>query len=65
MAGVEDVKAISDDIGLFDEPFFQSSPIDEAIEYAKTLGITYFSSGERDEQQSYDSPYRSSEVTDE
>jgi len=47
-------KVIADDIGYFDEPFFQPSLVGEAINQVNAQGVAYFVAAGNDAQLSYD-----------
>jgi hypothetical protein len=47
-------KVIADDIGYFDEPFFQDGIIAQAIDAANAKGVAYFSAAGNDAQLSYE-----------
>ena len=47
-------KVIGDDIGYFDEPFFQDSLVGEAIDTAAAHGVAYFSAAGNNGQLAYD-----------
>jgi hypothetical protein len=65
--GIRDLYAagatvITDDIIYLDEPMFQDGLIAQAVNWVVARGIKYFSSAGNDARQSYESPYRSSEI---
>jgi len=47
-------KVIADDVGYFDEPFFQDGIIAQAIDAANAKGVAYFSAAGNDAQLSYE-----------
>jgi hypothetical protein len=47
-------KVIADDVGYFDEPFFQDGIIAQAVDAAKAQGVAYFSAAGNDGSQSYE-----------
>ena len=47
-------KVIADDVGYFDEPFFQDGIVAQAIDAVEAQGVTYFSAGGNDGQLAYD-----------
>jgi Subtilase family len=47
-------KVIADDVGYFDEPFFQDGPIAQAIDTAEGEGVAYFSAAGNDGVNAYD-----------
>jgi hypothetical protein len=47
-------KVIADDIGYYDEPFFQDGIIAQAIDAANAKGVAYFSAAGNDAQLSYE-----------
>ncbi|HET9329352.1 MAG TPA: S8 family serine peptidase [Steroidobacteraceae bacterium] len=47
-------KVIADDIGYFDEPFFQPSMVGEVINQVNAQGVAYFVAAGNDAQLSYD-----------
>jgi hypothetical protein len=47
-------KVIADDIGYFDEPFFQDSLVGQAIDTVEAKGVAYFSAVGNDGQLAYD-----------
>jgi subtilisin family serine protease len=47
---------IADDIGYYDEPFFQDGIIAQAIDSAAAKGVVYFSAAGNDAQLSYENP---------
>ncbi len=47
-------KVIADDIGYFDEPFFQPSLVEQAIDQVNGQGVAYFVAAGNDAQLSYD-----------
>ncbi|HKF98383.1 MAG TPA: S8 family serine peptidase [Steroidobacteraceae bacterium] len=47
---------IADDIGYYDEPFFQDGIIAQAIDSAVAKGVVYFSAAGNDAQLSYENP---------
>src|SRR5215469_3154534 len=47
-------KVIADDVGYFDEPFFQDGIIAQAITAANAKGVAYFSAAGNDAQLSYE-----------
>jgi len=49
-------KVIADDIGYFDEPFFQPSLVEQAIDQVNDQGVAYFVAAGNDGQLSYDNP---------
>ncbi len=49
---------IVDDVGYFDEPFFQDGPIARAVDTVVNAGVAYFSAAGNSADQSYESPYR-------
>jgi subtilisin family serine protease len=51
---------IADDIGFFDEPFFQDGIIAQAIDAANAKGVAYFSAAGNDGQLSYENTAASS-----
>src|SRR6202140_1653690 len=49
-------KVMADDVGYFDEPFFQDSLVGQAIDTVASQGVTYFSAAGNDGQLAYDNP---------
>jgi subtilase family protein len=47
-------KVIADDVGYFDEPFFQDGIVAEAIDAVEAQGVAYFSAAGNDGQLAYD-----------
>jgi hypothetical protein len=47
-------KVIADDVGYFDEPFFQDGIIAQAVDAAEAQGVAYFSAAGNDGSQSYE-----------
>jgi hypothetical protein len=47
-------KVIVDDVGYFDEPFFQDGLLAEAIDTVATQGVAYFSAAGNDSNNAYD-----------
>ncbi len=47
-------KVIADDVGYFDEPFFQPSLVEQAIDQVNGQGVAYFVAAGNDGQLSYD-----------
>jgi len=47
-------KVIADDVGYFDEPFFQDGIVAQAIDAVEALGVTYFSAAGNDGTLSYE-----------
>jgi hypothetical protein len=57
-----DCKIIVDDVGYFDEPFFQDGIVAQAVDQVASQGVAYFSAAGNDSDQAYDSadnPYES------
>jgi hypothetical protein len=51
---------IVDDVGYFNEPFFQDGIIAQAIDTVKTMGVAYFSAAGNSGRMSYESAFRPS-----
>jgi hypothetical protein len=49
-------KVIADDVGYFDEPFFQDSLVGQAIDTVASHGVAYFSAAGNNGQLAYDNP---------
>jgi hypothetical protein len=47
-------KVIVDDVGYFDEPFFQDGEVAQAIDAVAALGVAYFSAAGNDASDAYD-----------
>ena len=47
-------KVIADDVGYFDEPFFQDGVIAQAIDLVEAQGVSYFSAAGNDGSQAYE-----------
>jgi hypothetical protein len=47
-------KVITDDVGYFDEPFFQDSLVGQAIDHVAAQGVAYFSAAGNDGTLAYD-----------
>jgi len=47
-------KVIADDVGYFDEPFFQDGLLSQAIDTVATAGVAYFSAAGNDSNLAYD-----------
>ncbi|MGP8034745.1 MAG: S8 family serine peptidase [Steroidobacteraceae bacterium] len=47
---------IADDVGYFDEPFFQVGDVGEAIDTVEAAGVAYFSAAGNDSNLAYDNP---------
>jgi hypothetical protein len=47
-------KVIVDDVGYFDEPFFQDGQVAQAIDAVAALGVAYFSAAGNDASDAYD-----------
>ena len=56
-------KVIADDIGYFDEPFFQDGIIAQAIDAANAKGVAYFSAAGNNAQLSYENTAANSSFT--
>ncbi len=53
-AGGAGAKVIADDIGYFDEPFFQDGIVAQAIDAVEANGVAYFSAAGNDGTLAYD-----------
>jgi Subtilase family len=53
-AGGAGAKVIADDVGYFDEPFFQDGIVAQAIDAAEAQGVAYFSAAGNDGTLAYD-----------
>src|SRR5579863_4110439 len=53
-AGGAGAKVIADDVGYFDEPFFQDGILAQAIDAVETQGVAYFSAAGNDGTLAYD-----------
>jgi hypothetical protein len=53
-AGGAGAKVIADDVGYFDEPFFQDGIVAQAIDAAEARGVAYFSAAGNDGTLAYD-----------
>jgi subtilisin family serine protease len=53
---------INDDVTYLTEPFFQDGIIAQAIDLVKARGVSYFSASGNDGRQSYEAPFRPSNV---
>src|SRR6202023_2448560 len=53
-AGGAGARVIADDVGYFDEPFFQDGIVAQAIDAAEANGVAYFSSAGNDGTLAYD-----------
>jgi subtilisin family serine protease len=51
---------IVDDVGYFNEPFFQDGIIAQAVDTVKAMGVAYFSAAGNSARMSYESAFRSS-----
>jgi len=49
-------KVIADDVGYFDEPYFQDGLVGEAIDTVNAAGVAYFSAAGNDGNLAYDNP---------
>ena len=63
--GIQDLanigcKVIVDDVGYFDEPFFQDGIVAQSVDLAAKKGVSYFSSAGNDFNNSYESDYHPS-----
>ncbi len=56
-------RVIADDIGYYDEPFFQDGIIAQAIDAANARGVAYFSAAGNDAQLSYENNAAASSFT--
>jgi hypothetical protein len=54
LAGTGKAKVIVDDVGYFDEPFFQDGVVAQAIDKVVAQGVAYFSAAGNDGSDSYD-----------
>lgn len=55
-------KVIVDDVGYFNEPYFQDGPIAQAVDNVTATGVTYLSAAGNSAQESYDSVWRTGNV---
>lgn len=51
---------IVDDVGYFDEPFFQDGIVAQAVDKVKSMGVAYFSAAGNSGRMSYESAFRPS-----
>ena len=54
---------IVDDLAFPDEPFFMDGPIAQAVNEVKANGVSYFSAAGNQQNDSYESGFRSSGIT--
>ena len=50
-------RVIADDVGYYDEPFFQDGIVAQAVTQVTSAGVAYFSSAGNQSNKSYESPY--------
>lgn len=55
-------QVIVDDVGYFDEPFYQDGIVSQAVDQVRSMGVAYYSSAGNSARSSYESTFRDSGV---
>jgi hypothetical protein len=55
-------KVIVDDVGYFDEPYFQDGIVAQAVDQVRAMGVAYYSSAGNSARDSYEAPFLNSGV---